>query len=182
MAEILDIAQLGNPVLRRVAEPIYHIHDDWVQPLVDGLLATLHRANGVGIAAPQVGSSHRLLVIASRPNARYPNAPEIDPIVMINPHLVDHADNVEKDWEGCLSIPGLRGLVPRYEAVEVEYTNRDNRLERTTLTGFIARIFQHEFDHLNGRVFLDHIEDIHNDLMTDSEYMKRVVQQEHVGL
>jgi len=168
----LEIVQLGNAVLRDIAQPIYGIHDAEVQTLIDRLLATMVQGNGVGIAAPQVGRSLRLIIIASRPNPRYPNAPTMEPLVMVNPHLLSHSEETALGWEGCLSIPGLRGLVPRYRAVEVEYMNRDGTLERQDLTDFVARIFQHEFDHLGGKVFLDRVEKVQN-LMTEQEYLKQ---------
>lgn len=142
----LTVSQLGDPALRQIAQPIYNIQADWVQTLIDRLMETLVRSNGVGIAAPQVAEAYRLLIVASRPNPRYPNAPEMEPTVMINPRLVDHSSEVAKDWEGCLSVPGIRGLVPRYRAIEIEYTDRQGKLQRQTLTDFVARIFQHEFD------------------------------------
>jgi peptide deformylase len=115
-------------------------------------------ANGVGIAAPQVGVSQQLMIIASRPNERYPHAPLMEPTPMINPKILSHSSEMIKDWEGCLSVPGIRGLVPRYQAVEVEYLSKDGRIERQMLTDFIARIFQHEYDHLQGKVFLERVE------------------------
>ncbi|MBE9183069.1 peptide deformylase [Oculatella sp. LEGE 06141] len=174
MADLLEIAQLGNPVLRQIAQPIYDVKDGWVQSLVDNLTATMLESNGVGIAAPQVAALYRVFIVASRPNARYPQAPEMEPTAMINPRLVSHSSGTAKDWEGCLSIPGIRGLVPRYEAIEVEYTNRNGKLQRQELTNFVARIFQHELDHLDGMVFLDRLETV-QDIITDQEYLKRVV-------
>lgn len=175
MSKPLPISQLGDPILRQTAQPIYQIHEDWVQSLIADMLVTMQEANGVGIAAPQVGQPYRLLIVASRPNLRYPNAPTMEPTVMINPHILNHSPEMVSDWEGCLSIPGIRGQVPRYKQIEVEYTTPDGKLQQQVLTDFVARIFQHEFDHLHGAVFLDHVEDIHN-LMTDQEYLKRVVQ------
>lgn len=172
MATVLEIAQLGNPVLRDIAQPIYNIHDPAVQGLIDDMLATMLQGNGVGIAAPQVGQSRRILIVASRPNPRYPHAPTMDPIVMVNPHLLSHSEETATGWEGCLSIPGMRGKVQRYRAIEVEYMNRDGEMERQELTDFIARIFQHEFDHLGGKVFLDRIDQVQN-LMTEKEYLKQ---------
>lgn len=174
MAEVLSVQQLGQPVLRQIAQPIHNIHDEWVQTLIDDLLVTLHHSNGVGIAAPQIGQSHRLLIVASHPNPRYPAAPEMAPLPMLNPHLVSHSETQVKGWEGCLSVPGIRGLVPRYDEVEVEYVSRDGRVQRCVLTGFVARIFQHEFDHLNGLVFLDRVEGT-EDLMSEQEYFKQIV-------
>jgi peptide deformylase len=174
MAELLNIAQIGDPTLRQIAQPIYSVHEDSVQQLIQNLMATLLESNGVGIAAPQVAVPSRLLIVASRPNPRYPNAPEMEPTVMINPRLVSHTQEIVKDWEGCLSVPGIRGCVPRYRSIEIEYTSDRGMLQKRELTDFVARIFQHEFDHLNGMVFLDRLESV-QDIMTDQEYLKRVV-------
>ena len=173
MTKLLQISQLGDPVLRQTSQPIYQIQDDWVQTLIGDLLTTLRESNGVGIAAPQVGQPYRLLIVASRPNARYPNAPEMQPTVMINPHILKHSNEIAKDWEGCLSVPGIRGLVPRYIAIDIEYTTAEGKIQQQRLTDFVARIFQHEFDHLNGLVFLDRLESV-QDIITDQEYLKRM--------
>lgn len=157
--------------MRQIARPVYDLQEHWLQALIDDLAETLHQANGVGIAAPQIGVSRRLLIVASRPNARYPDAPEMEPTVMINPHLLSHSDSTTKDWEGCLSIPGIRGLVPRYDDIEVAYTDRQGRLQHRQLSGFVARIFQHEFDHLDGYVFLDRVESV-RDLVSEQEYLR----------
>jgi peptide deformylase len=157
MAELLKIAQLGNPILRHKATPISNIIDNQIVELIDSLIATAQATQGVGIAAPQVSQSCRLFIVASHPNARYPHAPIMKPTAMINPKILSHDEEIVTDWEGCLSIPGIRGLVPRYRQIEVEYTTRDGQQERKILTDFIARIFQHELDHLNGTLFLDRI-------------------------
>ncbi|HEY9628387.1 MAG TPA: peptide deformylase [Coleofasciculaceae cyanobacterium] len=174
MIETLQISQLGDPALRQIAQPIDNIHDEGVQRLVNSLMTTLVSSNGVGIAAPQVAVSYQLLIVASRPNLRYPNAPKMSPTVMINPRLLSHSQETVKDWEGCLSIPGIRGLVPRYLSIDVEYTTLEGTIQQQTLTDFVARIFQHEFDHLSGLVFLDRIEST-QDLVTEQEYLKRIV-------
>jgi peptide deformylase len=174
MANPLEISQLGNPILRQVAQPIFNIQDQSIQVLIDNLFATLTRSNGVGIAAPQVGKSYRMLIVASCPNARYPHAPVMEPTVMVNPQLVSHSGEVVKDWEGCLSVPGIRGLIPRYRQIEVEYTTREGKRIRQEMTDFVARIFQHECDHLNGMVFLDRLESV-KDIVTDQEYLSRLV-------
>jgi peptide deformylase len=171
----LEIVQLGNPVLRQIAQPISNVQEQWVHDLAKKMLETLLTSKGVGIAAPQVGQSYRLLIVASHPNPRYPHAPQMEPTVMINPRILDHSDQQIKDWEGCLSIPGIRAQVPRYQAIEIEYTGPDDARHRMVLTDFVARIFQHEFDHLNGKVFLDHVEGV-QDMMTEQEYLKRVVK------
>lgn len=169
----LEIAQLGNSVLRQLAQPIEDVQDQALQTLIEELLQTLIASNGVGIAAPQVGVSSQLLIVASRPNLRYPHAPVMEPTVMINPQLVSHSAVRVKDWEGCLSVPGLRGLVPRYQQIEVTYLSRQGEPRQQTLTDFVARIFQHEFDHLKGLVFLDRMESV-QELVTEQEYLKRL--------
>jgi peptide deformylase len=95
------------------------------------------------------------------------------PTAMINPQIVTHSSEMVKGWEGCLSVPGIRGLVPRYQTIEVEYTDRNGNLQKQELTDFIARIFQHEYDHLEGLVFLDRVED-NQDLISEEEYQKLV--------
>lgn len=176
MSQILQITQLGDPILRQQALPIENVRDEQIQKLVDGLIATVAQANGVGIAAPQVAQSYRLFVVASRPNARYPNAPQMEPTAMLNPKIIARSDEIVKDWEGCLSIPGIRGIVPRYQLVEVEYTSRDGKLHRQELRDFVARIFQHELDHLDGIMFLDRLEST-QDLIAEQEYQKRIVRK-----
>lgn len=177
MAKILEIIQLGNPLLRSKAQIVEDVQARRIQKLIDSLVATVKQANGVGIAAPQVAQQDRLFIVASRPNPRYPNAPEMSPTAMINPKILAHSTEVIQGWEGCLSIPGIRGLVPRYQAIEVEYTDRDGGLQKQELTDFVARIFQHELDHLDGIVFLDRLEST-RDIVTEQEYQKRIVQLE----
>lgn len=175
MTESLSIAQLGNPILRQQSQFVENVRDERIQQLIDALIATAAASNGVGIAAPQVSEYYRLFIVASRPNPRYPHAPTMEPTAMVNPRIIACSTEVIKGWEGCLSIPGIRGLVPRYQAIEVEYTSRDGQLHRQELTDFVARIFQHELDHLDGIVFLDRVEST-QDLMTEQEYQQRIVQ------
>lgn len=174
------LLQLGHPVLRQTAQAIPAIADLPVQQLIDDLIWTAHQSNGVGIAAPQVGQSLQLLIVASRPNARYPDAPQMEPTALINPRLIAHSDESVKGWEGCLSLPGIRGLVPRYREIEIAYLDRCGALQRCVWTDFVARIFQHEYDHLAGKVFLDRVEST-ADLMTEQEYRVRVLGEAVVG-
>jgi len=169
--KILTIAQLGQAVLRRISKnvplPLSRAHDK----LIDDMISTMKKAKGVGIAAPQVGIGMRLFIVAPQPSIRYPKAPKMKPVTMINPVLVKHSRKRVTDWEGCLSIPGLRARVPRYQSIEIEFTARDGRRLRGRLSGFVARIFQHEFDHINGRVYLDRVSDTRT-FMTESEFRK----------
>lgn len=176
MTEVLNITHLGNPILRQKAQLIKDVSNPEVQNLIDSLIVTARKSQGVGIAAPQGGQSLRLFVVASRPNSRYPHAPEMPPTAMINPRVIRYSDKMVKDWEGCLSIPGLRGLVPRYSWIQVEFSDRAGKLQSCEFTDFVARIFQHELDHLNGVVFLDRLESL-NDLYSEQEYQRTILQQ-----
>lgn len=171
MTAILEVLQLGHPTLRRHAQPIQNIGDPKIQTLIEQLILTTTHAKGVGIAAPQVGMSDRVFIVASHPNPRYPKAPVMEPTAMINPKIIAHSSKQIKGWEGCLSVPGIRGLVPRYQTIEVEYTSRDGTQYRHEFHDFVARIFQHELDHLEGIIFLDRVETTH-ELMTEAEYQK----------
>ncbi|MCU0533446.1 MAG: peptide deformylase [Hydrococcus sp. Prado102] len=173
MAELLEIAKLGNPILRQIAQPVSNITDATLQALIDSSIETATAANGVGIAAPQVSQSYRLFIVASRPNPRYPDAPLMEATAMINPKIVARSDEIVKGWEGCLSVPGVRGLVPRYRAIAVEYSDRYGNLQHQELTDFVARIFQHELDHLNGILFVDRVES-DRDLVTEEEYQRLI--------
>jgi peptide deformylase len=144
-----------------------------LQTLINNLIGTVQQTHGVGIAAPQVGASVQVLIVASRPNLRYPHAPKMSPTAMMNPRLVAHADDVVWGWEGCLSVPDQRGQVPRYREIEVEYRDRRGRPQRRVLTDFVARIVQHELDHLQGTLFTDHIADP-TTLLTDAEYFAQI--------
>lgn len=171
-----QLIEIGNPILRQVAQPVTAIATPPTQRLIDHMIGVLQRANGVGIAAPQVGVSQRLLIVASHPNPRYPHAPQMAPLPMVNPELVRCSGEPVKDWEGCLSVPNVRGLVPRYPTIVVRYCDRRGEPQQQALTGFVARIFQHEFDHLEGKVFTDRVERS-EDLFTEAEYLTKVAAQ-----
>jgi peptide deformylase len=168
------ITQLGNPTLRQLAQPVNNSQDPSVQALIDRMLEMMEQAGGVGIAAPQVGVSIQLVIVASRPTPRYPDAPEMIPTPMLNPRLIKHSQDVEKGWEGCLSVPGIRGLVPRYSSVMIAYLDRSGQPQEQALDGFVARIFQHEYDHLQGVVFIDRVEQT-TELMSEQEYQRQIV-------
>lgn len=169
---IRSVIQLGDVRLRSHAQPVSNFADPQLQHLIDDLLATAAAKNGVGIAAPQVAAGLQLFIVASRPNPRYPQAPTMEPIAMLNPQILSHSDDQVKGWEGCLSVPGKRGLVPRYREIDVQYQDRHGNPHRQHLQDFVARIFQHEYDHLQGKVFLDRI-DHTDDILTEADYQKR---------
>lgn len=163
------VMALDHPVLRQVAQPVATVVDPSLQQLIDQMLTTVRTANGVGIAAPQLGYSLRVVVVASRPNLRYPHAPLMSPTVLINPVLLSASDTMEMGWEGCLSVPGVRGRVPRHGQVEVAYCDRQGQPHRQIWTGFVARIVQHEIDHLDGKLFLDRVQS-ETDLLSEAAY------------
>lgn len=167
-----ELIQLGHPHLRRQAEPVNEIASTETQHLLDELLEFVLAKNGVGIAAPQVDINLRLFIMCSQANSRYPLAPDMTPTFIINPEIIWRSDDIEKGWEGCLSLPGLRGLVPRHHAIKVQYTSRSNELIEVEYTGFIARVFQHELDHLDGIVYIDRVENTH-EIMMEKEWLKQ---------
>jgi peptide deformylase len=171
MSPIAEISQLGSKVLRQKADVVVDIQSLEIQELINTLQNTLASTQGVGIAAPQINESKRIIIVASRPSERYPHAPTMEPTVMINPSFQALSETIEKDWEGCLSIPGIRALVPRHKKIQINYTDRTGNIVNTQLEGFIARVFQHEFDHLEGKVYLDRVEN-NQDIFSESEYFK----------
>jgi peptide deformylase len=174
MPLLRQIAQLGHPALRASVEPVAVPVSDEIRSLVADMLLTLRDANGVGIAAPQVYESKAIFIVASRPNPRYPTAPLMDPEVVINPEILERSTEIVKDWEGCLSIPGIRGEVPRHREIKVRYQSIEGQLIECQFSDFVARIFQHEDDHLHGIVFLDRLEST-RDVITEKEYQKRFI-------
>lgn len=171
MSKQLEITELGNPILRDDTKKVENIYDEKIQTLIDNMIHTMKSANGVGIAAPQVSESLQIFIMRSNPNPRYPDAPEMQTEAIINPVIISASDEKEFDWEGCLSIPGIRGLVPRHKSINVTYQDRQGKKKEAAFEDFPARIFQHEFDHLNGIMFLDRMESPQH-LITENEYIK----------
>jgi peptide deformylase len=159
---VLPIIRLGHPALRTPADPVppEQLGGGEIQRLIDDLVETMRDADGVGLAAPQVAVSRQLFVY----EALDPERPDegIPLHVVVNPMIVPEGRELVYDWEGCLSIPDLRGLVPRHPAVRVRGLDRAGKPVDYLAEGFEARIVQHEFDHLNGVVFLDRMRDLHS--------------------
>lgn len=159
MANILAIAQKGEPILNLVATPVpqYEFEGTWLTAFSQAMMDTMLERQGVGIAAPQVYVSKRVIIVASRPNLRYPDAPWMDAIVMVNPEIIEASKCQVLGQEGCLSVPEQRGEVARADEIRVKYANIQGESFEQTFTGFPARIIQHELDHLNGILFVDRI-------------------------
>lgn len=169
-----QILQLGHPLLKKRAQPVSIPVEAQTLTLIDQLMQLLRQDHGVGIAAPQIGRSQQVIIIASRPNLRYPKAPKMEPLPMINPQIVSYSSNRDQGWEGCLSIPGIRGNIERSQSVEVKYYDCHSQAHQNTFHGFVARIIQHECDHLKGKVFLDHVQSSHQ-LLSEQEYYRQIV-------
>ena len=152
---VLPIAQLPDPVLRRKAHKITQVNKD-LQTLIDDMIETLRAAPGVGLAAPQVSQSIRLIVVEYGEEDEEGNLVEPKKLyVMLNPEIASASDEKEMGIEACLSIPGLAGEVERHSAIVVKGLNRFGKATRVKATGWLARIFQHEIDHLDGVLFTD---------------------------
>lgn len=154
---ILKIAQMGNPVLRRPADlvPTKSIKSPILQKFIDDMIETMREYSGVGLAGPQVHESLQIVVIEAHENPRYPQTPTIPLAVLINPTVEPLTDETDEDWEGCLSIPDIRGKVPRYREVRVRAHDREGKELDFSVKDFFARVIQHEHDHLQGILFLD---------------------------
>ena len=154
---VLKVAHLGHPILRQIAAPVppEGIGAPEIQQLIDDMLETMEDEDGAGLAAPQVHVSKRIVIYGVESNPRYPDAEGVPLTVLVNPRLTSLTEEQEEDWEGCLSVPDLRGMVPRYTHLHVEAYGRDGKPLRFEATSFHARVVQHECDHLDGKVYLD---------------------------
>jgi len=159
---LLKVARLGHPLLRQVAEPVVlsELGTPAVQSLIDDLVDTMREYDGVGLAAPQVHESVQIVVYEVETNQRYPDAPATPLTVLVNPVITALTEQQEEDWEGCLSLPDLRGRVPRYTEIQVDAIDRDGESLSYTAKGFHARVVQHECDHLQGVAFVDRMKDL----------------------
>ena len=159
MSVILPVAQRGEGILQLKAAPIAatEFNSEWLIQLASAMHATMLERNGVGIAAPQVYISKRVIIVASRSNPRYPDAPEMDAVVMINPEILEFSQTTCLGEEGCLSVPNERGQVERAQAIKVRYYTLQGEVIETVYEGFPARIVQHEVDHLDGILFVERL-------------------------
>ncbi len=158
---ILKVARLGHPVLRKVTETMTarELQSQAVQQLIDDMIVTMKEFDGVGLAADQVHESKQIAVLEVAGNPRYPDKPDVPLTVLVNPKITPLTEEMEEDWEGCLSIPDLRGSVPRYKSIRVQAWDRMGKSIDFEATDFHARVIQHEFDHLNGKLYIDRMRD-----------------------
>ena len=150
---VREILKMGDPCLLRSAKAVVGFPSEAINVLIADMLDTMRAAGGVGLAAPQIGIDLQIIIFGFERSARYPDAPPVPCTILINPEIVPVGRDMEEDWEGCLSVPGLRGVVPRYKRIRYRgVTPAGERLERE-VDGFHARVVQHECDHLRGVLY-----------------------------
>jgi peptide deformylase len=150
---IREILKMGDPRLLRVAEPVREFGTPEMEALIADMFDTMHEANGAGLAAPQIGVNLQLVIYGFKDNQRYPDAPPVPETVLINPVLTPQGDEIDEQFEGCLSVPGLRGVVPRYTRLHYEGVDQFGKPIVRDAEGFHARVVQHEVDHLLGILY-----------------------------
>lgn len=162
-----EILRMGDPRLLRQAEPVLEFNTPALDALIADMFDTMYAANGAGLAAPQIGVNAQLVIFGFKQNTRYPEAPAVPETVLINPVITPLSDQVEDNWEGCLSVPGMRGVVPRWSRIHYEgFDQHGNRISRD-VDGFHARVVQHECDHLIGVLYPMRVEDFSRFGFTD---------------
>ncbi|WP_439114300.1 peptide deformylase [Hydrogenophaga sp.] len=151
---IHTILKMGDPRLLRVAQPVANFNTPELHRLVADLLETMAAANGAGLAAPQIGVDLQVVIFGTdAPNPRYPDAPVVPRTVLVNPVITPLGDEEEEGWEGCLSVPGLRGVVPRFRRIRYQGFDALGQAIDREAEGFHARVVQHECDHLWGKLY-----------------------------
>ncbi|MGA7751073.1 MAG: peptide deformylase [Gallionella sp.] len=157
---IRTVLRMGDARLLQRAEPVSHFDTLQLHALLADMRDTMHALNGAGLAAPQIGVGLRVLIFGVQRNSRYPDAESVPDTVLINPVITPLGDAIEEDWEGCLSVPGLRGLVPRHAHIRYQGQDEFGALIDRSVSGFHARVVQHECDHLDGILYPMRIRDM----------------------
>lgn len=154
-----EILRMGDARLLRQAEPVREFGTPQLLELLADMRDTMFAHQGVGLAAPQIGVNLRVVIFGARSSARYPDAEEVPETVLINPFITPFGGEMEEDWEGCLSVPGLRGMVPRFRNIRYQGADEHGVPIDRTVSGFHARVVQHECDHLDGILYPMRIRD-----------------------
>ena len=157
---VREILKMGDPRLLRIAQPVRDCGSPSLRALIDDMFDTMAAARGVGLAAPQIGEDLQLVIFGFEHNERYPDAPAVPMTVLLNPVVTPLTDAIDEGWEGCLSVPGLRGVVPRYTRIRYTGFDPDGRPIDREAEGFHARVVQHECDHLIGRLYPTRMRDL----------------------
>jgi len=159
---IRPVLKMGDPILLQVAAPVAEFDTPELRALLVDMHDTMQSLNGAGLAAPQIGVSQQVVIFGVASNPRYPQAEEVPYTVLINPQLEPIGDETEEGWEGCLSVPGMRGLVPRYKKLRYRGFDKHGAPIDRTVANFHARVVQHEVDHLLGILYPMRITDLRN--------------------
>ena len=160
---IHQIIKMGNPILREVSRELTNeeIHSKEIKNLISDMWETMEHAGGIGLAAPQIAIPLQLTVIrVPKDSERYPESEESDEFVIFNPKITYLTEETQGFWEGCLSVPGLRGFVERPKKIRVDYLDQEAKPQSIELDDFLATVFQHELDHLIGKLYVDRMKDI----------------------
>jgi peptide deformylase len=157
---VRELLKMGDPRLLRVAQPVREFGTPALRALLQDMQDTMAAAGGVGLAAPQIGEDLQLVLFGFERSERYPDAPPVPRTVLCNPVIEPLSDEEEEGWEGCLSVPGLRGLVPRFKSIRYRGLDLDGNLIEREAEGFHARVVQHECDHLIGRLYPTRMRDL----------------------
>jgi peptide deformylase len=157
---VREILKMGDPRLLRVAQPVHDFDTPALHALVADMFDTMEAANGAGLAAPQIGVDLQVVIFGFTRNERYPDAPPVPMTVLINPVIEPIGDTMEEGWEGCLSVPGLRGVVPRFANIRYRGVDPKGQPIDREADGFHARVVQHECDHLIGRLYPTRMTDL----------------------
>jgi len=154
---VQSVLRIGNPVLRQIAKPVEAFDTPELHELIRDMLDTMNHYNGAGLAAPQIGISLRVVIFGFEHNTRYPNAEPVPKTVLINPQIIALDECRQDDWEGCLSIPGMRGAVSRYNHIHYKGYDQYGQAIQRDAEQFHARVVQHECDHLDGKLYVDQL-------------------------
>jgi peptide deformylase len=154
------VLRMGDERLWQRSEPVNHFDTQQLHALLADMRDTMHAMNGAGLAAPQIGVGLRVVIFGVQANSRYPDAESVPETVLINPVITPLGGEIEEDWEGCLSVPGLRGMVPRHAQIRYQGQDEYGALIDRTVSGFHARVVQHECDHLDGILYPMRIRDM----------------------
>jgi len=157
---VREVLRMGHPVLRERAQPVEKFGTPELRELLEDMKETMAAKNGAGLAAPQIGVSQRVVIFGVEANPRYPDAEPVPFTVLVNPKIVILTREVEEDWEGCLSVPGMRGVVPRYTKLRYSGFDIEGQPFEREAEGFHARVVQHECDHLDGILYPQRMTDL----------------------
>lgn len=175
---IKSVLKMGDPCLLQLAQRVEQLDTPELKELLQDMQDTMAALNGAGLAAPQIGVSLQVVIFGVEHSQRYPDAESVPFTVLLNPVLTPLTEQMEEDWEGCLSIPGMRGLVPRYTRLRYQGVDAYGAPVDRTVTGFHARVVQHECDHLNGILYPMRINDLRKFGYTDTLFPDQLIAED----